>query len=162
MAHLDTSFIYDLKKDSVSKIEYFVDFICDQLLINETYSGNILVSVIEFFNIAKEVSNKGKLHILYSTDYQYIKIKIKPIDAQLYTILKDKIKLDDIETSPLNKSLFLMNSLVDNVEFIENNSISFTFDISAVYNKVYTQRQISLNSYFEPVKVKLPKSNDSV
>jgi hypothetical protein len=55
-----------------------------------------------------------------------------------------------------------MNSLVDNVEFIENNSISFTFDISAVYNKVYTQRQISLNSYFEPVKVKLPKSNDSV
>lgn len=160
MAHPDTSFVFDLKKDSISTIEHFVDFICDQLLINDTYSGNILISLTEFFNLAKEISLKGKMNISYSTDYQKVKISIQPIDNQLYKVLKDNIEIEDTETSTIHKSLYLLKALVDKMEMIDENTASLVFDISAVHNKVYSYRQNALSSYFEPSKVKLPKSDD--
>ena len=162
MGHPDTSFIFDLKKDSVSKIEHFVDFICGQLLINETYSGNILVSLSEFFNLAKEVSLKGKMNISYSTDYQKIKILIQPINNQLDTVLKDKIEVEDTETSSIKKSLFLLKALVDKIEIIDNKTLCLVFDISAVHNKVYAHRQNALNLYYTQSGVKLTKNNDSL
>jgi len=161
MAHPDASLIFDLEKDSVSKIEHFVDFICDQLMINDTYSGNILVSLSEFFNLAKEVSLKGKMNISYSTDYQQIGINIEPIDNQLITVIKSKIEVASTEESPVHKSLYLLKALVDDIEFGKDNAINLFFDISAVHNKVYVHRQNTLSTYFEHSGVKLPNSNDS-
>jgi hypothetical protein len=161
MSHPDTPFIFDLKKDNVSKIEHFVDFISSQLLINDTYTGNILVSLSEFFNLAKAVSLKGKMNISYSTDYQKINILIQPIDNQLSKELKNKIEVEDTETSSIHKSLYLLRALIDKIEVIDGNSISLSFDISAVHNKVYAHRQNALNLYFTQSGVKLTKSNDS-
>jgi hypothetical protein len=156
MAHPDTSFVFDLEMDNVSKIEHFVDFICDQLMINDTYSGNILVSLDEFFNLAKEVSLKGEMIISYSTDYQKIVIYIKPIDNQLIKYLKTKIKIEKIGESSAHKSIYLLRALVDKIEFSGDSSISLFFDISAVHNKVYTYRQNTLSSYFEHLGIKHP------
>lgn len=161
MAHPDTSLIFDLKKDSVSKIEHFVDFICDQLMINDTYSGNILVSLSEFFSLAKEISEKGKMNISYSTDYQNIIINIEPVDNQIITLISNKIEVENTEESTMLKSLYLLKALVDNIEFGKDKAINLFFDISAVHNKVYSHRQNTLSTYFEHSGVKLPNSNDS-
>ncbi|HEY9114783.1 MAG TPA: hypothetical protein VIN10_08775 [Bacteroidales bacterium] len=157
MAHPDTTFVFDLKKDKVAKIEHFVDFICDQLLINETYSGNILISLSEFFNLVKEIYSKGKLNLTYSTDYQIIKIIIEPVDNQINTIIQSNANIEETELDSIKKSSYLLNALVDKIEFNENDSICLFFDISAVHNNVYAHRQLTLNSYFERTGVKLSK-----
>jgi len=40
----------ELVPSEIRKIEHFVDDICDQLFINDTYYGNILMSITELFN----------------------------------------------------------------------------------------------------------------
>lgn len=161
MVHPDTSFVFDLKKDSVSNIEHFVDFICDQLLINDTYSGNILVSLMEFFNLAKEIPLKGKMNISYYTDHQKIVITIQPIDNQINTILNSEIKVEDTKNSSIQKSLYLLKALVDKIDIMDGNALNLEFDISAIHNRVYSHRQNALTSYFEQARIKLHKSNDS-
>ena len=160
MEHNEKKFVFDLKSDSFSKLESFVDYICDQLLINETYSGNILVSLTELFNIAKESAIENIINILYTTDYQNINLIVKPIENQIVTRLKEKIKLEDTEFGSVNKSMFLITSLVDRIDFVDDQTINMSFDISAIHNKVYNHRQSTLHSYFEPLKAKLPKAND--
>ena len=46
----DQSLTLTLVPKEIRKIEHFVDDICDQLFINDTYYGNILMSITELFN----------------------------------------------------------------------------------------------------------------
>lgn len=152
--------IVDLIQDSVSKLEKFVDYLCDQLLINESYNGNILVTLSEFLHLAQEVQKNGKLCFSYTTDYQNVTIIVQNIHNQVVELMSKKIDLDDIDKYSYNKSLFLIRSLVDKIDIIDSSSIQFTIDISAIHNKVYRDRQRAINAYFEPSRVNLPKGND--
>ena len=158
----DKTYSFNLKKDNIHKIEYFVDFICDQLLINETYSGNLLMVMTEFINLTNEVSINKKINISYSTDYKNIKITIKNIDNQIIKLFNSKIGLSDIEENSINKSLYLIRTLTDCVETNEVNELNLTFDISAVHDKVYFHRQNTLNAYFNQSRLTLIKSDDSI
>ncbi len=155
-------FSIELKPNSIRRIEEFVDTICEQLFINDTYYGNILISITEFFNylIEHKHNDNSDIRIVYFSDYKTVNITFYPIDNQLITLLSAH---NDIDTMPLEgdtKSLFVLFSLVDKISINENNSISFEFDISAVHNSIYNSRSELLKIYFEKNKVKISSAHN--
>jgi hypothetical protein len=151
-----------LQPDSIRDIENFVDTICDQLFINDTYYGNILMSLTELFNCLLDANNDNKnVNIIYNSDYKKINISFYPIDNQIIKSLTKAINLDDIIHQESNKNIFLINSLVDNITINTLGQLSFEFDISALHNEIYYNRAGLLKKYFSKQSVvKVQKHND--
>jgi len=151
-----------LKPKSIRDIEIFVDTICDQLFINDTYYGNILMSLTELFNYLLIDSNDDdELNITYNSDYKKIEISFYPIDTQTINSLTRPISIEDILHQESNKNIFLINSLVDNITINNDKNLSFEFDVSALHNEIYNQRAGLLKKYFsKQTVVKVQKHND--
>jgi len=149
-----------LKPESIRDIEKFVDTICDQLFINDTYYGNILMSLTELFNCLL-ATNNDNINIIYNSDYKKINISFYPIDTHIVKSLTKPINLDDIIHQESNKNIFLINSLVDNITINKQGQLSFEFDISALHNEIYYHRAGLLKKYFSKQSVvKVQKHND--
>ncbi|MFK5854608.1 MAG: hypothetical protein QM503_00665 [Bacteroidota bacterium] len=149
-----------LQPESIRDIEIFVDTICDQLFINDTYYGNILMSLSELFNYLLDSEN-DTLNITYNSDYKKIDISFYPIDIQMISSLTKSINIDDIIHQESNKNIFLINSLVDNITTNSDGNLSFEFDISALHNEIYNHRSELLKKYFsKQLVVKPQKHND--
>lgn len=148
----DQSFEFELDPHALRDIEHFAELICDQLFINETYYGNILMSLTEFFNLLIHNKQKGSVKATYNTDYQEIRIIFQPIDSELVKQFEQEISLDSITEDYPEKSVYLISKLTDAIEIIDNDSISLTFDISALHNEVYEHRKSHLHSYFHDKK----------
>jgi len=141
--------------EAIRDIELFVDAICDQLFINDTYYGNILMSLTELFNCLLESNkNDDNVTIKYNSDHTNITISFYPIDSQLIKALSRPISVDEVVQTESNKNIFLINSLVDKVIVDDTNQLSFEFDISALHNKIYYQRANLLKAYFSKQSIK--------
>ena len=87
-----------LQPESIRSIESFVDTICDQLFINDTYYGNILMSLTELFNyLLSDDNDNDTMNITYHSDYKTIAISFYPVDIQIITSLTKTINIDDEE-----------------------------------------------------------------
>ena len=60
MVSNDQSFEFELNPNTLREIEHFSDLICDQLFINETYYGNILMSWMKVLQSAHLLPTKRK------------------------------------------------------------------------------------------------------
>ncbi len=151
-----------LQPESIRDIEVFVDTICDQLFINDTYYGNILMSLTELFNYLLVINeDEENLNITYHSDYKKIKISFYNIDNQIINSLTKSINIDDIIHQDSNKNIFLINTLVDNITINDKGYLSFEFDISALHNDIYNYRADQLKRYFsKQAVVKVQKHND--
>ena len=150
-----------LQPESIRNIENFVDTICDQLFINDTYYGNILMSLTEFFNCLLASSKNDTIDITYNSDYKNIAISFYDVDTHIVTSLTKPIDIDDIIHHDSNKNIFLINSLVDNITINNQGDLSFEFDISALHNDIYNHRAEQLKKYFSKQTVaKTQKHND--
>ena len=162
MTEIDQTIEVSIKPQSLRIIEKFVDNLCDKLLINETYYGNILMGMTETFELCLN-SKKKALKISYKTDYQTVTIILQPIDNKVLTLLKENPKLEDIEENKMLRQSFLINSLTESIEVIDDNELRLVFDISAMHNKVSKFRQKKLDDYFEQRLTKsLKKKNDKL
>ena len=162
MVNNNQSVSIKLQPNSIRDIESFVDTICDQLFINDTYYGNILMSVTELFNYLLINNHEKKLNITYNSDYKNIIISFHPIDLQVIKSISKTIDIDDIIHQDNDKNIFLIHSLVDNITESNDDTISFEFDISALHNEIYNQRAATLKKYFSKqiISLKVPKEND--
>ncbi len=152
----------DLIPEEIRKIEQFVDDICDQLFINDTYYGNILMSITELFHALCEKTPGNTLKITYNTDYKKIKITTQPVDSEIINILESDINIEDVMEGQFNKNVFLIKSLVDQYE-ISGDALILNFDISALHNEIYKKRADQLHSYLENKEVKKKqKSSDNI
>ena len=150
-----------LQPESIRDIEIFVDTICDQLFINDTYYGNILMSLTELFNCLLTSNNNETFNITYYSDYKNIVMSFYNVDNQVVTALTKPISIDDIIQHESNKNIFLINSLVDNITINSQGNLSFEFDISALHNEIYNHRAEQLKKYFtKQAIVKVQKHND--
>ncbi len=141
--------------EAIRDIELFVDAICDQLFINDTYYGNILMSLTELFNCLLDSDhNNDNVSIKYNSDHTNITISFYPVDSQLIKSLSRPISVDEVVQTESNKNIFLINSLVDKVIVDDTNQLSFEFDISALHNKIYYQRANLLKAYFSKQSIK--------
>ena len=159
----DQSIEVPLQPQSTRDIEQFVDTICDQLLINDAYYGNILISVTTFFEELVKKQKRSKVLITYNTDHQIVRISFQPIENQFVKLIErhgEEIEDIDIEIDKLD---FLLHTLVDHIEFDNSDKITLEFDISALHNKVFKHRQTQLNAYFNhTIEEQVKKSNDTL
>lgn len=162
MVNNDQSVSINLVPESIREIEHFVDTVCDQLFINDTYYGNILMSVTELFNYLVENKEYNDINITYNSDYKSISIAFQPVDSQLISKLSESSGFDHFLEKEEDKNLFLIHSLVDNIELPDESTLILEFDISALHNEIYKQRSELLKTYFskKTVEEKVKNHND--
>ncbi len=150
-----------LEPKCIRDVEIFVDTICDQLFINDTYYGNILMSLTELFNYLLMSNNKNSnLNITYNSDYRKIGISFYPVDNQVIKSFLKTINIDDVINQESNKNIFLIKSLVDNITMNDKGNLTFEFDISALHNEVYNHRASLLRKYFSKQTVRVKEHDD--
>lgn len=158
----DQSLTVKLIPEEIRKIEQFVDDICDQLFINDTYYGNILMSVTELFQALCHKTPGEILNITYNTDYKEIKITSQPVDSEIISVIESDIDIDQVMEGEYNKNVYLIKSLVDQYE-VKDNALILNFDISALHNEIYKKRADQLQAYLKNEKVKKKqKSSDNI
>ena len=146
---------------SLTQIEHFVDHLCDQLMINDAYFGNILMSLSEFFSLIVDFQKKDTIKISYETDYQRLTIKFEPVDSIIIEALNSDVDLTNVVVSEINKRIFILNKLVDNFLMDESNVVSMEFDISALHSIVYDDRKRKLQAFYrEKERKKVADNND--
>ncbi len=162
MVNNNQSVTINLKPESIRDIEFFVDAVCDQLFINDTYYGNILISVSELFNYLLENYPNENISIGYHSDYKNITISFHGVDYQVVTLFSEKFDFEDIMKKDGDRKLFLIHSLVDKISTKDDNMISLEFDISALHNEIYKKRSTLLAKYFSkhPVLEKVKREDD--
>jgi hypothetical protein len=158
----DQSLTVKLLPEEIRKIEQFVDDICDQLFINDTYYGNILMSITELFQALCQKTPGEVLNITYNTDYKEIKITAQPVDNEIINIVESDIDIDQVTEGTYNKNVYLIKSLVDQFE-VNDDALVLNFDISALHNEIYKKRAEQLQAYLKNEKVKKKeKSSDNL
>ncbi|MEJ2593559.1 MAG: hypothetical protein P8100_00165 [bacterium] len=128
---------------SVKDIEYFTDFICDNLYINDTYYGNILMSLTYLYEISLNFPGDKPLKISYSTDYQTVKLHFEPVSTEVSALFDQK---SDIGDNDLKTKVFMIKKLTDGVDVGED-CLTIRIDIGALHNKVFQERLHHLNTY---------------
>ena len=142
----DQSLTVKLLPEEIRKIEQFVDDICDQLFINDTYYGNILMSITELFQALCQKTPGEVLNITYNTDYKEIKITTQPVDNEIINVVESDIDVDQVTEGTYNKNVYLIKSLVDQFE-VNDDALVLIFDISALHNEIYKKRAEQLQAY---------------
>jgi hypothetical protein len=126
-----------IDKQSIKQVEHFVYHLCDILKINVVYFGSILMSLTEFFNLLVELNRQKTINITYVTNYSQLKVNFRPVDKETVKTLNSNVDLTNVTDSELNKSIFILNKLADNIVTDKNKTVSLVFDISALHNLVY-------------------------
>ena len=147
---------------SMHQLEKFVESICDNLFINETYFGNILMTVSEVFNLAKSSDRNFILECNYITDFQVLSILFKGLNDNTTQLLKTNSVLGETPDSLYFDSLFLIQSLSDRIEKTEDNTLQISFDIGAIHNRIYTERSNLLKTYLNRLTAEKVQINDDL
>ena len=156
-------FAIELKPASIREIERIVDLICDQLFINDTYYGSILMALTEVFGLLLKEQSSESFNVEYKTDYQILTISIYPIDKSIIARFEMEVSIDSLQNKDEQTGIFLIKSLVDELKITEDNIVQLNFDISALHNEIYQQRIILLHKFFNANKdVEVSKDNDKL
>ena len=137
-----------IEDQSLTQIEHFVDHLCDKLMINDAYFGNILMSLNEFFSLLIDLNTQKTVKISYVTDYQRLTVKFYPIDHTIVEALDSEVDLTNVVDSEINKRIFILNKLVDSIIKGEDGVVSLVFDISALHSVVYDDRKKKLQAFY--------------
>lgn len=115
------------KIDNLSKIEVFVDELCENLKINEDSYGSILIALTEAVNNAITHGNQSdpskKVNLGVSSTGDEILFTVKDEGQGFdYQNVPDPTLPENLEKLH-GRGVFLMNTLADDIEFGENGSL---------------------------------------
>jgi len=140
-------------QENIFQVEKFIEDICDEYNINNTYFGNILVAVTEAYENAIKHGNGND-------PSKHVDITFKSTPEGLLFTIKDEGKGFDINNIPdptdinadpketKGRGLFLINSLADKVKFVGNgNTVEILFKISSINSEIATERIKQLKKY---------------
>jgi serine/threonine-protein kinase RsbW len=137
---------------NIHSLERFVENICDEYNINNTYFGNILITLTEAMENALYHGNK-------SDPEKYIIIKFESKSKGLLFEISDEGKgfdfnnipdATDVQGNPERKGtgLYLIKALADEVKFKSNGStIQIMFYISSINQQLAVDRISQLNAF---------------
>ncbi len=109
---------------SIQKVEFLIDEICQDFNIHDDYYGNILIAVTEAVNNAivhgnAEDANKD-VAIVVCSNKQNLSFEISDEgEGFAFDNLPDPTAPENIEKEE-GRGIFLMNALADKVEFFDN------------------------------------------
>jgi serine/threonine-protein kinase RsbW len=143
---------------NLSQIEKFVEEICDQHYLNDSYFGNILVTIEEAVKNSIIHGNKNdinkKVIITYHSSSRGLTFRIEDEGEGFdYSSIPDLLECDESVAAKIGKGIFLIRALADNIFYNDaGNSIEITFDISSMYRETTLSRINKLHQYFEKQK----------
>lgn len=121
--------------ESLSRIENFIDEVCEQYKFGEDYYGNILIALTEAVNNAITHGNKldphKKVNLNMETTTEDVEFTIKDEGSGFdFDNVPDPTLPENLEKIR-GRGIFLMKSLADTVVFEENGAIiKLKFSIS--------------------------------
>ncbi|HSV76437.1 MAG TPA: hypothetical protein VLH37_05340 [Bacteroidales bacterium] len=158
MVELEKRLVVKASLEELPKVEFFVEKICDQFNIFNSYFGNILFSVCEVFTLlASETdSSKKKIQLYFYADAKGLNFRVALKDrffeiAGICQKTTEELLMGD-DLTPTEKSLLSVNLLVDEMNFnSKNESVDLVFYISSIHMNAYKHRISLLDTYFEKI-----------
>ncbi|PLX03328.1 MAG: hypothetical protein C0595_07540 [Marinilabiliales bacterium] len=141
------SLVFKPGLEALRQIELYMDNLCENLFINETYYGNLIISLNTLNERLFELGQNSAVKLTYNTDHIHLSFVIEGVENQVYTsIIEDKsLNNNDI-------TLELLNQLCDSM-VIENSTITLDFEVGALHNSIYKTRVNLLKKYFKKDKI---------
>ncbi len=158
MVEKNKELIIKSEYDEISKVEKFVEQICDEYNIFNSYFGNILTVLVGCCEIIIDHVIKGKLDkrkisIFFNSAKNNLSFEIKsPIEIFNKDYLEETFEKDDYE----NRKKYLIIKYLSDECIISNKGKSFTvtFYISSINYDKTVERDKLLDEYFEKINVR--------
>jgi serine/threonine-protein kinase RsbW len=144
--------------ESLTKVETFVDEICEDYYITNSYYGNILMAILEAVKNAIIHGNK-------KNPEKQVRLSFKSVPNGLCFTIKDQgdgfdfrnvpspIEVGDGLTENIGKGIFLIRSLADQVSYnSKGNVIEIIFFISSINQETTLNRISQIHRYFNKQK----------
>ncbi len=128
-------------------IEAYTEKICENLFMNDTYFGNILMCLTELNELLKENKISEEVVLSYKTDFTDLVINAKLSENEDIKRLKTNNMLSDSGIR-----FKLIETLSDGIRIIDNDLI-LEFNIGALHNSIYESRLKHLKTYFNKMLV---------
>jgi hypothetical protein len=146
----------------IHEIEGFIEVICDDFNIFNSYFGNIMMTILEAsengFVFLEDNDENKKIEIKFWSERNKLVFEIcGKNDVYVKKIDIKKVSIDNPEgNKDDNDSMMIIKMLADEVEIDHNNnSIKMVFYISSINYNTSIQREKSINEYFEKVLKKI-------
>jgi len=139
--------------ENIHQVEKFVEDICDEYNINNTYFGNILVALTEAVENAMVHGNKNNptknVEITFVSKPEGLSFTIKDEgDGFDINQIPDPTDLNVDPDEIKGRGIFLIKSLADEVNFLtKGKGVEMLFKISSINNEIAIDRINQLKSY---------------
>jgi len=143
----DNSIVFVPGNAAQSYIEAYTEKICENLFMNDTYFGNILMCLTELNELLKENKISEEVVLSYKTDFTDLVINAKLSENEDIKRLKTNNML-----SESGIRFKLIETLSDGIRIIDNDLI-LEFNIGALHNSIYESRLKHLKTYFNKMLV---------
>ena len=126
-------------------IEQFVEDVSDKLMINDTYFGNLISGLNDFYSLLVDFQPGTSINLAYITDYQSISFLFHGVSRETASLFENTSanNLDKIDDS-----VFIISNLTENIE-VSKDGVVLTFDIGAMNRKIYDYRKKILSEYLK-------------
>lgn len=139
-------------KKEISKLERFVEEICDYYNINNEYFGNVLLATTEAAGILfslNDSSDKGIIVISFDRNSKGLVFKIKLADSEESMIDNEDMLDREIRKHKLSRDIFIIKALTDEITISVNaKSIVLVFYVSSMNYEKSLQRINELKEYW--------------
>jgi len=153
--------------ENIHQVEKFVEDICDEYNINNTYFGNILVALTEAVENAMVHGNKKdsskNIEITFLSKPEGLSFTIKDEgDAFDINQIPDPTDLNVNPDEIKGRGIFLIKSLADEVNFLpKGKGVEILFKTSSINNEIAVDRINQLKSYSGIRETSTSHNNDS-
>lgn len=152
----------NVNENGIHQIEGFIEEICDDFNIFNSYFGNIMMTVIEacenaFISLNESPESKN-INIRFWSEKNKLIFEIKG-EKDVYIKKEDIFKLSNVDNLELEKEenyMIIINMLADEIDLNDkDNSIKVIFYISSINHNTSIQRQKVLSEYYDKVLKKI-------
>jgi hypothetical protein len=130
-------------------IEQFVEEVSDKLMINDTYFGNLISGLNDFYSLLIDIQPDTSIRVAYITDYQSISFLFYGVSRETASLFENTTEnsLDKIDDS-----VFIISNLTESIE-VSQDGVVLTFDIGAMNRKIYDYRKTILSEYLKGQRI---------
>jgi hypothetical protein len=130
-------------------IEQFVEEVSDKLMINDTYFGNLISGLNDFYSLLIDIQPDTSIKVAYITDYQSISFLFYGVSRETASLFENTTEnsLDKIDDS-----VFIISNLTESIE-VSQDGVVLTFDIGAMNRKIYDYRKTILSEYLKGQRI---------
>lgn len=149
---------------NINLVERFIDEICDEYNISNTYFGNILVTLTESVKNAIVFGNhenpKKKVKVKFEANQGYLSFSVSD-EGKGYERIKGNNPEDLYnQEEEGGNGLYLINKLSDKVKYYNKGSmVELIFYISSLNLQLLVERVNKVNNYFKDKT--FPRLNDN-